>query len=128
MNLALKQSENLHFYSYYGDVLAILLSLVNNLMIVMGKAELTCIWLLQVWLQQAAVQEELKPGSLKRRAGPTGGHSSDPVRRLRTHPPLVNSDEGLEISFYFKDITVTHAEGYKELGPATKHWMKDEYI
>lgn len=51
---------------------------------------LTWVCLLQVFFQQAAVQEELEPRSLQGRAGPTAGHSSDPVRRLGTHPPLLD--------------------------------------
>jgi len=58
---------------------------------------LTRITFLQVFLQQAAVQEELEPGDLKRRAGPTAGHSRHPVRRLSTHPPLKGSDKDKKI-------------------------------
>lgn len=86
----------------------------------MSDAELTWVCLLQMFFQQAAVQEELKPGGLKRRAGPTAGHSSYPVCCLRTHPPLVESDKDLENTIMFKDLTVTRSEGEKELCPGTK--------
>lgn len=54
---------------------------------------LTWVCLLQMFFQQAAVQEELEPRRLQRRAGPTAGHSSDPVCCLRTHPPLAEDDK-----------------------------------
>lgn len=54
---------------------------------------LTWICLLQVFFQEAAVQEELKPGGLERRAGTAAGHGGDPVCRLCAHPALVNNSE-----------------------------------
>lgn len=54
--------------------------------------KLTWVCLLQVLFQQAAVQEELEPRRLQRRAGPAAGHSSDPVCCLCTHPPLIDDD------------------------------------
>lgn len=59
----------------------------------MSNNILTWVCLLQVSFQQAAVQEELEPRRLQGRAGPTTGHSSDPVRCLRTHAPLVDDDK-----------------------------------
>lgn len=53
----------------------------------------TWICLLQVFFQQAAIQEKLKPGGLKRCAGTAAGHSSNPVCCLRTHPPLMKSNK-----------------------------------
>lgn len=52
--------------------------------------DLTWICFLQVFFQQAAIQEKLKPGRLKRRAGAAAGHSSNPVCCLCTHPPLID--------------------------------------
>lgn len=53
-----------------------------------SKAEQTWVWFLQVFLQQAVVEEKLKPGSLKRRARPTAGHSGHTVCCFCTHPRL----------------------------------------
>lgn len=64
-----------------------------------NKTEVTWVYLLQMFLQQAAVQQELEPGGLKRRAGPAAGHGSYPVRCLRTHLPLVESDTDVENMF-----------------------------
>lgn len=41
-----------------------------------------------MFLQQAGVQQELEPGCLKRRTGPTAAHRSHPVDCLHTHPAL----------------------------------------
>lgn len=58
----------------------------------MSESELTWVRLLQVFLQEAAIQEELKPRSLERCAGPTASHSSYSVCCLCTHSALVNSE------------------------------------
>lgn len=53
-----------------------------------GRRTLTRVGLLQMFLQQAAVQQELEPGGLQRRAGPAAGHCRHPVRHHHAHPAL----------------------------------------
>lgn len=79
----------------------------HSVVLDVGSAELTWVCLLQMFLQKAAVQQKLKPGGLKRRAGSTAAHSSYPVRCLRTHRPLleVHKDVG------FLSLTVAHSDG-----------------